>query len=122
MPSSMEPRRNFEDILRRSPGRLRGEVPTPVVEKPLRILFVTSAQNSLSQRAYIALTETRAARRRALGLVMFAALLEIVLILPFVDHVADAHPMIHFTQHGFIFAGGVLMGLAIRDVQRASRS
>ncbi len=30
--------------------------------------------------------------------------------------------MIHFTQHGFIFAGGVLMGLAIRDVQRASRS
>jgi hypothetical protein len=54
--------------------------------------------------------------------VMFAALLEIVLILPFVDHLADTHPMIHFTQHGFIFAGGVLMGLAIRDVQRASRS
>ncbi len=53
---------------------------------------------------------------------VFAALLEIVLILPFVDHLADAHPMIHFTQHGFIFAGGVLMGLAIRDVQRASRS
>ncbi|HUA05233.1 MAG TPA: hypothetical protein VMB27_15115 [Solirubrobacteraceae bacterium] len=64
----------------------------------------------------------RTARRRALGLVMFAALLEIVLILPFMDHWADAHPMIHFTQHGFIFAGGVLMGLAIRDVQRASRS
>ena len=55
-------------------------------------------------------------------LVVFAALLEITLILPFVDHLADAHPMIHFTQHGFIFAGGVLMGLAIRDVQRASRS
>ncbi|HTT30210.1 MAG TPA: hydrogenase maturation protein [Solirubrobacteraceae bacterium] len=53
----MEPRKNFEDVLRRSPGRLRGEVPTPVVEKPLRILFVTSAHNSLSQRAYIALTE-----------------------------------------------------------------
>lgn len=64
----------------------------------------------------------RTARRRALLLVMFAALLEVVLILPFVDHLADAHPMIHFTQHGFIFAGGVLMGLAIRDVQRASRS
>jgi len=48
---------NFRDVLRRSPSRLRGELPTPVVEKPLRILFVTSAHNSLSQRAYIALTE-----------------------------------------------------------------
>ena len=57
MPSNMEPRKNFEDVLRRGPGRLRGEVPTPVVENPLRILFVTSAHNSLSQRAYIALTE-----------------------------------------------------------------
>jgi len=66
--------------------------------------------------------DRRTTRRRALRLVVFAALLEIVLILPFVDHLADAHPMIHFTQHGFIFAGGVLMGLAIRDVQRASRS
>jgi putative two-component system protein, hydrogenase maturation factor HypX/HoxX len=53
----MEPPKNFEDVLRRGPGRLRGEVPTPVVENPLRILFVTSAHNSLSQRAYIALTE-----------------------------------------------------------------
>lgn len=66
--------------------------------------------------------DRRARRRHALRLVMFAALLEIVLILPYVDHLADAHPMIHFTQHGFIFAGGVLMGLALRDVQRASRS
>ena len=57
MPSNMEPSKNFEDVLRRGPGRLRGEVPTPVVENPLRILFVTSAHNSLSQRAYIALTE-----------------------------------------------------------------
>ncbi len=53
----MEPPKNFEDVLRRSPGRLRGEVPTLVVENPLHILFVTSAHNSLSQRAYIALTE-----------------------------------------------------------------
>jgi hypothetical protein len=69
-----------------------------------------------------AVRDRRKTRRRALRLVVFAALLEITLILPFVDHLADAHPMIHFTQHGFIFAGGVLMGLAIRDVQRSSRS
>jgi hypothetical protein len=61
------------------------------------------------------------ARLRAFRLVAFAVLLEMVLLMPFVDHLADSHPMIHFTQHGFIFAGGVLMGLAIRDVQRASR-
>jgi putative two-component system protein, hydrogenase maturation factor HypX/HoxX len=53
----MDATTNFQDVLRRSPSRLRGELPTPVADKPLRILFVTSAHNSLSQRAYIALTE-----------------------------------------------------------------
>ncbi len=53
----MEAPKNFEDVLRRNPGRLRGELPPPAAEKPLRILFVTSAHNSLSQRAFIALTE-----------------------------------------------------------------
>ena len=53
----MEPPKNFEEVLRRSPGPLRGEVPAPAAENPLRILFVTSAHNSLSQRCYIALTE-----------------------------------------------------------------
>ena len=57
MQAPMEPPRNFEDVLRRSPGPLRGEVPTPVAENPLRILFLTSAHNSLSQRCYIAITE-----------------------------------------------------------------
>ena len=61
------------------------------------------------------------ARLRAFRLVVFAVLLEVVLLMPFVDHVADSNPTIHFTQHGFIFAGGVLLGMAIRDVQRASR-
>ncbi len=61
------------------------------------------------------------ARLRAFRLVVCSVLLEVVLLMPFVDHLADSHPTIHFTQHGFIFAGGVLLGLAIRDVQRASR-
>ena len=61
------------------------------------------------------------ARRRAFLLVAFAVLLEVTLLMPFVDHLADANPTIHFTQHGFIFAGGVLLGMALRDVQRASR-
>ncbi len=65
--------------------------------------------------------DRRRTRLRAFRLVVFAALLEVVLLMPFVDHLADSNNMIHFTQHGFIFGGGVLMGLAIRDVQRASR-
>ena len=60
-------------------------------------------------------------RRRAFLLVAFAVLLEVTLLMPFVDHLADANPTIHFTQHGFIFAGGVLLGMALRDVQRTSR-
>jgi hypothetical protein len=66
--------------------------------------------------------DRRASRLRALRLVVFAALLEIMLVAPFVDHLADSNPTVHFTQHGLIFAGGVLMGLALRDVQRGSRS
>ena len=69
------------------------------------------------------MTETFQTRRsRALALVLFAALLEIVLILPFVDHLADAHPMIHFTQHGLIFLGGVLMGISLRDAYRLAHA
>ena len=63
----------------------------------------------------------RRARVRAFGMVVFVVLLEVVLLMPFIDHLADSNQTIHFTQHGFIFAGGVLLGLAIRDVQRTSR-
>jgi hypothetical protein len=65
--------------------------------------------------------ERRRTRRRAFLLVVFAVLLEVVLLMPFVDHLADSNNTIHFTQHGFIFAGGVLLGMALRDVQRAAR-
>jgi hypothetical protein len=65
--------------------------------------------------------DRRRTRLRAFRLVAFAVLLEVVLLMPFVDHLADSNNTIHFTQHGFIFAGGVLLGLAIRDVQRAPR-
>ncbi|HSC05018.1 MAG TPA: hypothetical protein VLC49_16930 [Solirubrobacteraceae bacterium] len=63
----------------------------------------------------------RRVRLRAFLLVAFAVVLEIVLLMPFVDHLADSNNTIHFTQHGFIFGGGVLLGLAIRDVQRSAR-
>jgi hypothetical protein len=61
----------------------------------------------------------RRTRTRALRLVVFSVLLELFLLMPFVDHFADAHPTVHFTQHGFIFVGGVLMGWALRDVHLA---
>src|SRR5918999_2017180 len=43
--------------LRRGLNPLRGEAPAKRAAKPLRILFLVSAHNSLSQRAQIALTE-----------------------------------------------------------------
>jgi RsiW-degrading membrane proteinase PrsW (M82 family) len=63
----------------------------------------------------------RRLRQRAFFLVVFTVVLEVVLLMPFVDHLADSNNTIHFTQHGFIFGGGVLLGMAIRDVQRSAR-
>jgi hypothetical protein len=59
---------------------------------------------------------------RALIFVLISAFLEMLLILPVVDRLADRNPTIHFTQHGLIFVGGVLMGIALRDAYRISRS
>ena len=48
---------NLREVLRRGPNPLRGEQPVKPTEQPLRILFLVSAHNSLSQRAEVALTE-----------------------------------------------------------------
>ncbi len=47
----------LDDVLRSGPNPLRGEAPVRRAARPLRILFLVSAHNSLSQRAQIALTE-----------------------------------------------------------------
>jgi putative two-component system protein, hydrogenase maturation factor HypX/HoxX len=47
----------LDDVLRSGPNPLRGEAPVRRAPRPLRILFLVSAHNSLSQRAQIALTE-----------------------------------------------------------------
>jgi hypothetical protein len=54
---------------------------------------------------------------RALLLACAALALELLAILPFTDHLADSNSMVHFTQHGAIFAGGVMMGFALRGLQ-----
>jgi hypothetical protein len=59
-------------------------------------------------------------RRRAYRLAVAAVVLELVLMLPFIDHLVDGDPLLHFTQHGLIFGGGLLLGLALRDLQRDS--
>jgi putative two-component system hydrogenase maturation factor HypX/HoxX len=48
---------HFGDVVRRGSRPFQGGAPATPAAKPLRILFLVSAHNSLSQRAYIALTE-----------------------------------------------------------------
>lgn len=60
--------------------------------------------------------------RRALALGAVALVLEVVALLPWLDDLADRNATAHFTQHGLIFLGGVLMGIALRDVYLASRA
>lgn len=59
---------------------------------------------------------------RALALAGAALLLELILVLPIFDRLAEKNATVHFTQHGGIFLGGVLMGVALRDMYRASRA
>ena len=50
-----------------------------------------------------------------------AVLLEILLITPWVDDLADRNSTVHFTQHGLIFLGGILMGWVLRDLRLSSQ-
>jgi hypothetical protein len=58
--------------------------------------------------------------RGALVLGAVALVVEVLLITPWVDDAADANSTVHFTQHGLIFLGGILMGWALRDLRLAS--
>jgi hypothetical protein len=55
--------------------------------------------------------------RGAVALGACGFVLEILLLTPWVDNLSEAHPTVHFTQHGLIFLGGVLMGWALRDLR-----
>jgi putative two-component system hydrogenase maturation factor HypX/HoxX len=55
--AAMETPVHLEEVLRRNAGPLRGETSLRIAGRPLRILFLVSAHNSLSQRAYVALKE-----------------------------------------------------------------
>jgi hypothetical protein len=58
--------------------------------------------------------------RAALLAGIVALVLEVALITPWVDDAADANSTVHFTQHGLIFVGGLVMGWALRDLRLAS--
>ncbi len=58
---------------------------------------------------------------RSIVLAAAALVLEIILILPFVDDLADKNSTVHFTQHGLIFVGGVVMGYALYGALRLRR-
>lgn len=55
---------------------------------------------------------------RALLLALASVALELLLLTPWVDDAADGNPTVHFTQHGLIYLGGVLMGFALRELSR----
>jgi hypothetical protein len=60
----------------------------------------------------------RRTAQRALRLAALALLIEFLLITPWVDHAAEKNPTVHYTQHGLIFVGGLLMGYALRALSR----
>ena len=59
--------------------------------------------------------------RSAVALGAAAVLLELVLITPWWDSIAESSELAHFSQHGLIFGGGILLGIALRDLFVLSR-
>ena len=58
---------------------------------------------------------------RALLLGSLGLLLQVVALLPAVDEASESIAAMHYLQHGIIFAGGVCMGIALRDLLMMSR-
>jgi hypothetical protein len=50
-----------------------------------------------------------------------ALLLEVLAIIPPIDDATATNATLHYTQHGVLFIGGLLMGVAIRDLLVAGR-
>jgi hypothetical protein len=67
------------------------------------------------------LSRTLLGPRAAVLLGALAVLIEIVAILPPIDHATETYPTLHYTQHGVLFLGGLLMGVALRDLLVAGR-
>ena len=59
--------------------------------------------------------------RRALALGLAGFLCEVAQLTPWVDDLAARNSTAHFTQHGLVFAGGVLMGWALRELRLIAR-
>ena len=62
------------------------------------------------------LTPRNAVLLGALGL-----LLEVLAILPPIDDATATNATLHYTQHGVLFLGGLMMGVALRDLLIAGR-
>jgi hypothetical protein len=54
--------------------------------------------------------------RGAVALGALGLALQVLALLPFFDDNVDSNPTLHYTQHGLIFLGGLLMGIALRDL------
>ena len=55
--------------------------------------------------------------RGALALGTCGFVLEVLQLTPWVDDLTESNATAHFTQHGLIFLGGILMGWALRDLR-----
>jgi len=67
-------------------------------------------------RGMTLLTPRNAVLLGALGL-----LLEVLAIIPPIDDATATNPTLHYTQHGVLFLGGLMMGVALRDLLVAGR-
>ncbi len=58
---------------------------------------------------------------RALLLGGVGLLCQVLALTPLVEELSESTPAAHYLQHGVIFVGGVLMGIALRDLWMMSR-
>lgn len=92
-----------------------------VLQRTLKFEFAVVGSDAHRLNASLTYVPGLLTPMRALVLGGFGLLLQVVALLPAVEGAVDANGAMHYLQHGIIFAGGLCMGIALRDLLMMSR-
>ena len=92
-----------------------------VLQRSLKLEFAVGRSDVHRRNASLRCVPGLLTPMRALLLGSLGLVLQVVALLPPVVEASESIAAMHYLQHGIIFAGGVCMGIALRDLLMMSR-